>query len=414
MPDIAPSFDETPSRDGGAMSELWFHDLVPAARPSPSLFELMWNQALASVTPARSDFDGLGPPVAPAPREAWPQTSLESAAQSAEPARDEPPSQSPEPTASPSIDATDEPATVLRSPADGSQAAQPKSAEPSEDELPDQPSDTLPEKPAVQTTPVLPSENNELRFDDLIPDESEAARPPILDQGQEADRDRLSQTALGIRHDSGQPLDAPITGMGHNEDPPPNRPIGIGYNGGLPLEDSPAWQLFKARLLRSTGLGLLLSALAPTPLNPGDAEYIASIFPWPYGKLTRRLPQDFQANHLNQNAAYRDVIPEDEGIAVGTRGDAVTEPSTPHYFFHQSLEQFWDPYRSDGELYGQLPINSMYGQALERALLASGRSPEEASYLAGQAAAQRAKYGLMEWHRVPRIPNRLNQVQMPE
>jgi hypothetical protein len=327
MSDIGRSFDDTPSKDGEAMSELWFHDLVPTERPAPSLFKLMWNQALVSVTPGRSNFDGPGPPATPAPRKGWRQTSLESAVQSAEPPRDAPPPQSPEPiastsrepVASPSIDATDEPATALPSPAEGSQVAQPQSAQPSEEDLPNQPSDTLPEKPAVQTTPVLPSENNELRFEDLIPDQSEGAHPPILNQGLEADRDRLSQTALGIRHDSGQPLDGPITGMGHNGGPPLNRPIGIGHNGGPPLEDSPAWQFFKARLLRSTGLGLLLTTLPPTPLNRGDAEYIASIFPWPYGKLKPRgnLPDDFQANHLNQNAAYRDVIPEDDGIAVG-------------------------------------------------------------------------------------------------
>jgi hypothetical protein len=178
------------------MSELWFHDLVPTERPAPSLFKLMWNQALASVTPGRSNFDGPGPPATPAPRKGWRQTSLESAVQSAEPPRDAPPPQSPEPiastsrepVASPSIDATDEPATALPSPAEGSQVAQPQSAQPSEEDLPNQPSDTLPEKPAVQTTPVLPSENNELRFEDLIPDQSEGAHPPILNQGLEGPR----------------------------------------------------------------------------------------------------------------------------------------------------------------------------------------------------------------------------------
>ena len=150
------------------MSELWFHDLVPTEGSAPSLFKLMWNQALASVTPGRSNFDGPGPQATPAPREAWPRTSLESAVQSAEPPRDAPPPQSPEPiastsrepVASPSINATDEPATSLLWPAECSQVAQSQSVQPSKEELPNQPSDTLPEKPAVQTTPVLPSENN--------------------------------------------------------------------------------------------------------------------------------------------------------------------------------------------------------------------------------------------------------------
>jgi hypothetical protein len=50
MPDIAPSFDDVPSKDGGAMPEVWFDDLIPPKRPPPSLFETMWHQAVASVS----------------------------------------------------------------------------------------------------------------------------------------------------------------------------------------------------------------------------------------------------------------------------------------------------------------------------------------------------------------------------
>jgi len=96
------------------------------------------------------------------------------------------------------------------------------------------------------------------------------------------------------------------------------------------------------------------------------------------------------------------------------RGNAITEPGTPHYAFHQSLKQFWNPYRPGGHLHGQTPTNAMYGEALQQALQAGELSPEEASYLASRAADQRAKYGLIESAAVPRIPNRMNQAPTAE
>jgi hypothetical protein len=131
----------------------------------------------------------------------------------------------------------------------------------------------------------------------------------------------------------------------------------------------------------------------------------------PYGDLSGTLPEGFQANHLNQNAAFGSVISQDEGLAVGMRGNAITEPGTPHFSFHQSLERFWDQYRPNRTLFGSVPTNAEYGQALQNALQAAGYSPPQAADLAAQAAAQRAAYGLPETAPVPRVPGRLNQVQ---
>jgi hypothetical protein len=114
--------------------------------------------------------------------------------------------------------------------------------------------------------------------------------------------------------------------------------------------------------------GALVGAVSPSPLNGGSDEYIASISTWPYGQLKRRLPPDFQANHLNQNAAFRDIIPMDDGLSVGMRGNAITAPGTPHYSFHQSLEDFWEPYRPGREQFGKKPTNAMYGEAVKKAL----------------------------------------------
>jgi len=116
-----------------------------------------------------------------------------------------------------------------------------------------------------------------------------------------------------------------------------------------------------------------------------------------------------QANHLNQNAAYEGIIPKNDGLSNAMRGNAFTEPGTPHFEFHKSLEGFWNQYRKGGELFGKTPTNAQYGQALENALKAGGLSPAEAAELAAQAARQRAAYGLLETAEVPNIPGRLPQ-----
>jgi hypothetical protein len=86
------------------------------------------------------------------------------------------------------------------------------------------------------------------------------------------------------------------------------------------------------------------------------------------------------------------------------RGDIITEPGTPHYNYHRSLEQFWDQYRKGGNLEYTMPTNAEYGEAVRRALIASGFSDTQASDLAAQAAAQRAAYKLSESAAVPLIP----------
>ena len=116
-----------------------------------------------------------------------------------------------------------------------------------------------------------------------------------------------------------------------------------------------------------------------------------------------------QANHLNQNATYRGIIPEEDGLSHALRGNAFTEPGTPHFEFHWSLEGFWNQYRRGGASFGSSPTNAQYGQALRQALEAAGLSPAEAAELAAQAARQRAAFGLLDDAFVPRIPGRLPQ-----
>jgi hypothetical protein len=122
-----------------------------------------------------------------------------------------------------------------------------------------------------------------------------------------------------------------------------------------------------------------------------------------------RLPQGEQANHLNQDAAFRDVIPQNEGAAVPLRGNAFTEVGSPHYEFHRSLEGFWNQFRPGGARAGETPTCGEYGAALNRAMRAAGASEAEASAAVQAARANREQFGLTEADPVPRIPGRLGQ-----
>jgi hypothetical protein len=128
-----------------------------------------------------------------------------------------------------------------------------------------------------------------------------------------------------------------------------------------------------------------------------------------YAEMTGKLDKGFQANHLNQDAAYRQVIPSDKGAAVAMRGNAFTDIGTPHYEFHRSLELFWQQYRKGGALFGKTPTNGEYGRALRDALSKAGFDPKTVGQLVKEAAANRAAYGIRENDPVPRIPSRLPQ-----
>ena len=199
----------------------------------------------------------------------------------------------------------------------------------------------------------------------------------------------------------------------------------LGENPGWHLEDYGAnwrdcwarvtWsQLGKDFLINGASFGL---GYAAGPALDALGEWLSGaeegVRATPYGELRGNLPESYQANHLNQNAAYRDVIPSNKGLANAMEGNAFTDPGTPHYDFHESLENFWDQYREGGALEGSTPTNADYTNALENALKAGGLSAEEAESLAAQAAQQQAEYGLSPSDLVPRVPGSINQVPRP-
>ncbi|MBW6525825.1 hemagglutinin repeat-containing protein [Sphingomonas sp. RHCKR7] len=131
-----------------------------------------------------------------------------------------------------------------------------------------------------------------------------------------------------------------------------------------------------------------------------------------YGALVTELKgTGLQANHLNQNAAFKSMIPRNEGLAIAMPGNALAEPGSPHYEFHASLEGFWSPYRKGGNFYGMTPTNEQYSAAVDKALIQSGLSATQARDVAGQAADQRTNFGLVPSMPVPRVPDRLPQTK---
>ena len=130
----------------------------------------------------------------------------------------------------------------------------------------------------------------------------------------------------------------------------------------------------------------------------------------PYAEVRKDLSAGMQANHLNQNAAFREIIPPPRGASIGLEGNAITDVGSPHYSYHESLEQFWSEFRNGGERFRELPTLAEYGQANYEALKAAGYSESESAQLEEAARAQRVQYGLQDSDPVPRIPGPINQV----
>jgi hypothetical protein len=131
-----------------------------------------------------------------------------------------------------------------------------------------------------------------------------------------------------------------------------------------------------------------------------------------YGELAKELAGSLlQANHLNQDAAFGSIIPREEGVAVGMRGNALKDIGSPHFEYHKSLETFWDEYRNGGSEAGKVPSCAEYNLAIRKALMDAGYSEKDANSLVNAAAEQQVRFGLKETSPVPRIPGRMNQAQ---
>ncbi|WP_308167169.1 RHS repeat domain-containing protein [Candidatus Symbiopectobacterium endolongispinus] len=130
----------------------------------------------------------------------------------------------------------------------------------------------------------------------------------------------------------------------------------------------------------------------------------------PTGQL-KNDPSPGQSHHLNQDATFRDVIPQDQGAAIKLEGNAFTEPGSQHYEAHKSMEKFWDQYRKNGELYGKMSTNTQYTQALKRSLESSGLSSSQVNESVKYSIKNRMKHGALGGMDVSRLPGRIGQVK---
>jgi len=141
---------------------------------------------------------------------------------------------------------------------------------------------------------------------------------------------------------------------------------------------------------------------------PTEAEaYLNRFVIDSYDNLSGDTSIEGQAHHLNQNAAYRDVIPSGQGISIKLRGNAFTEPGSEHYEAHAGLEPFWEEYRPAGSV--PPPSNLEYTKALADSLRASGKSEAEVRLAVSAAILQRVEYGALGGMPVPRVPRRIYQ-----
>jgi hypothetical protein len=121
------------------------------------------------------------------------------------------------------------------------------------------------------------------------------------------------------------------------------------------------------------------------------------------------VPCSPNVHHLNQDAAFRDRIPTDEGASVKIEGNAFTEPGTPHYEAHKSLEIWWNKFRRGGINFGKTPSNLAYTRALMASMSAAGFDGDAVYKIVRSAIKNRVNFNLLGGEEVPRIPGRINQ-----
>ncbi|OSX97806.1 hypothetical protein BTJ44_00411 [Bacillus mycoides] len=93
-----------------------------------------------------------------------------------------------------------------------------------------------------------------------------------------------------------------------------------------------------------------------------------------YKNLRENKEISGQAHHLNQDAAFRDYIPRNDGLSVKLEGNIFKDIDSPHYNAHKSLEDFWNIYRENGDLAGLKPNLTDYNNALRDSLINAGLS----------------------------------------
>jgi len=140
----------------------------------------------------------------------------------------------------------------------------------------------------------------------------------------------------------------------------------------------------------------------------GNLEDVDELLIDTYANMRKNKEVTGQAHHLSQDAAFRDVIPRKEGLAIELSGNIFKDIGSPHYSAHESLEAFWNSYRRNGESFGEIPMVSEYNDALYESLKSAGLSDTQSQQAVQRAFEQQVSYVLNKDSFVPRIPGRIN------
>jgi RHS repeat-associated protein len=130
-----------------------------------------------------------------------------------------------------------------------------------------------------------------------------------------------------------------------------------------------------------------------------------------YGTLSKNSSIPGQAHHLNQDAAFKSVIPTNQGVSIKLEGNAFSEIGSPHYNAHSSLEGFWNQFRRGGARSGEVPTNLQYSKALADSLRAAGLNPAQVQQALRASISQRVRAGQLGGLEIPRVPGRINQTK---
>ena len=131
----------------------------------------------------------------------------------------------------------------------------------------------------------------------------------------------------------------------------------------------------------------------------------------PYGTLRRNTEIPGQAHHLNQDAAFREVIPHADGMSVKLQGNAFPEIGSPHFNPHANLEAFWNQFRRGGARYGEVPTNLEYSRGLADSLRAADLTPVQVQQALRASIRQRIGAGQLGGLQIPRVPRRMPQAR---
>lgn len=152
--------------------------------------------------------------------------------------------------------------------------------------------------------------------------------------------------------------------------------------------------------------GLNTFAYAPNPVGWVDPFGLAKR--GRHGNL-KKVKKGGQSHHLNQDAAFKSIIPHKDGAAIQLKGNAFCDIDSDHYNAHESLEAFWDDYRQGGSKYPSIPTIAEYNKALSTALATTSLSAKDRYKALSSAVRQQKSYELNDDDLIPKIPGKLGQ-----